>query len=418
MPAGDIKISKLKCGDIDLTDFKQATYGEIHIFEDILNMYGPSCEIQVIDHSDALGKTNLNGSFDKDIEIGFSMLEGGGGVGFKFKFFRNKNLDDTAASEGRGSLKYKTYKIRGVPGELLSAQSNYVKKSYEDATSKMVEDIIKNNFKSDKSVEVKDETKGKRRFNFNNEHPLNALRRLNSEHVSQKNKSSAYVLFQQSDNSSQKYIFSTFEELFTQSAVTTLKQKTTLDFSSSNEQDKANAILSFKVSDSFFTPSRAFTKAEQHSYNHTTGIVDQVKQDEKDYKVAGGTTKSKGTSTSSPSNANSVPVHTLKDSSNDKSPTGVADARKNRLDYVSHLSQNFASLEVIGNSDIKLGSIVKLEIPKKADSESAAGENQFNAEALVVSIKHKIRPLGETPRYTMVLGVVKGSFKEKGGDNG
>jgi len=417
MPTGDIKISKLKCGDIDLTNFDQATYGEISIFEDILNMYGPSCEIQVIDHSDVLGKTNLNGSFDKDIEIGFSLADSGSSTGFKFKFLKMPDLDDSA-SDGEGSLKYKKYMIRGVTQELLNAQSNYVKDTYEDLTSKIVEGIVKKNFKSDKTVEIKDETKGKRTFRFKNEHPLAALRKLNSEHVSQKNKSSAYVLFQQSENSTQKYIFSTFEELFTQSSTVTLKQKTTADLTNSTEADKANAILSFKVSDSFFTPSRAFTKAEQHSYNHATGIVDQVKQDEKEYKVAGGTTKANGVSSGSPTNVKSVPVVTMKDSSNDKTATGVADARKNRLDYLSHLSQNYATLEIVGNPSIKLGSIVKLEIPKKVSSGAAAGETQFNAEALVVYIKHKIRPAGQTPRYTMVLGVVKGSFKEKGGSNG
>jgi hypothetical protein len=85
---------------------------------------------------------------------------------------------------------------------------------------------------------------------------------------------------------------------------------------------------------------------------------------------------------------------------------------------MSHLTQNHATLEVIGNSAIKLGSIVKLEIPKKADSGGAAGETQFNAEALVVSIRHKIKPAGQSPRYTMLLGVVKGGFKEGGDGNG
>ena len=167
MPAGDIKISKLKCGDIDLTNFNQASYGEVSIYEDILNMYGPSCEIEVIDHSDALGQTKLNGSYDKDIEVAFSLLDAGSSTGFKFKFFGNKNLDDEAAA-GRGSLKYKTYNIRGVSKELLNAQGNRVKKGYNDLTSKIVEDIVKTNFNSDKSIEVKDQTKGKRRFLFNN----------------------------------------------------------------------------------------------------------------------------------------------------------------------------------------------------------------------------------------------------------
>jgi len=60
--------------------------------------------------------------------------------------------------------------------------------------------------------------------------------------------------------------------------------------------------------------------------------------------------------------------------------------------------------------------MINLEIFKKSNSENSSGESQFNGKALVVSIKHVIRQLGDNPRYLMELGVVKGSYKE-GGDN-
>ena len=41
MPAGDIKISSLKIGDLDLTNSQEATYVGFNIYEDILNPYGP-----------------------------------------------------------------------------------------------------------------------------------------------------------------------------------------------------------------------------------------------------------------------------------------------------------------------------------------------------------------------------------------
>jgi hypothetical protein len=76
--------------------------------------------------------------------------------------------------------------------------------------------------------------------------------------------------------------------------------------------------------------------------------------------------------------------------------------------------QNAGELEVPGNPKIKLGSIVNLVVPKKAETGNAAGETQFNGKALVVAIKHKIKTLGETPRYTMILRVVKASYKDGG----
>ena len=45
-------------------------------------------------------------------------------------------------------------------------------------------------------------------------------------------------------------------------------------------------------------------------------------------------------------------------------------------------------------------------------------EKQMNGKALVVSIRHKVKPLGQSPRYTMILRIVKASYKEQGGGNG
>jgi len=276
MPAGDIKISKLKIGDIDLTDPKQAGTAGFEIYEDILSITGPYAEIQVVDHSDALGKTNLNGSYDKDVEIAFSLADGGSNASFKFKMMQNKNMSE-GATEKQGSGHNKQYSIRCCSPEMLSAQGNFVKKSYEDQTSKMVEDILKNNFKTDKSVDA-ESTFGSRRFMFSNEHPLSALKRLNSEHVSDENKSSAFVLFQQCDGGSQKYVFSTFEKLFKGSSVVTLSQNATLGSSSTSESDKQNSIRWIKVPDSFNTPTRSLSKAQQTTYDPTTGTGDQVDQ--------------------------------------------------------------------------------------------------------------------------------------------
>jgi hypothetical protein len=83
-----------------------------------------------------------------------------------------------------------------------------------------------------------------------------------------------------------------------------------------------------------------------------------------------------------------------------------------RSEYLSHLAQNSAELEVIGNPKIKLGNMIDLKIFKKSEGNNAAGETQFNGKALVVAIRHKVKPLGQSPRYTMILRVIKASYKE------
>ena len=63
--------------------------------------------------------------------------------------------------------------------------------------------------------------------------------------------------------------------------------------------------------------------------------------------------------------------------------------------------------------------MIEINIPGKNDpSISSLGEKQMNGKGLVVSIRHKVKPLGQSPRYTMILRIVKASYKEQGGGNG
>jgi hypothetical protein len=280
----------------------------------------------------------------------------------------------------------------------------------------MVEDIVKNNFKSDKQIEIKETTRGQRRMVFHQEHPVEALKKLNDEHVSSQNESSLFTLFVTNDGGNQKYVFSTFEELFKQSPVVKLTQSATLGAGAS-EEEKQNSIIWFKASDSFFTPSRPMDKSNEQTYNLVTGKAHNVPpKPAPQYKFSDpqgvyGNFQGSGD--------DRVPAQKLNDPANNKNtPTFVGDAKTKRQAYFSHLAQNAAELEIAGNSSIKLGSVIELNIPGKTDSSNSLGEKQMNGKALVVAIRHKIKPFTETPRYTMVLRVVKASYKEGGGGNG
>jgi hypothetical protein len=414
MAIGDINISDLRIGDINLNDPSLVSYSGFNVYEDILNPYGPVCEIRVVDFNDVLGITKLNGDYNKDVVINFSVADTGQSIGFKFKMFQNKNLDDKALQH-HGSGHSKQYDIRGVSSEMLAAQGNFVEKSYDDLTSNIVKDILTNNFKTDKSVDIQETTKGKRRLTFNNEHPLSVVKKLNGEHVASQSESSAYVLYQETEENNQKYVFSTFEKLFQQEPVATLKQSTTLNTSMSGIEDQMNSIMWIKVSDSFFTPTRPMSKSSEQTVNLTTHGVTSTRTNKTDFKVADGSTASRGVYVNQASYANQYPVYGVLDKANDKQSHETTLAKKKRAEYISHLSQNSAQLEIPGNAAIKIGKIINLIIPQKADF-SSGGETQFNGKALVTKIRHKIKPIGQSPRYTMILEVVKASYKEGGGN--
>lgn len=409
MPVGDISIKSLKVGDIDLTSKQDTSFVGFNIYEDILNPYGPLCEIRVLDPSDALGKKNLNGAYDKDIEIELgSGTNFGGSKKFKFKMYQNKNLNDQSMNN-YGSGHSKQYDVRGVCPELINAQGNYMQKSYNEQTHKVVEDVVKKGFKSKLQVDVRSKSDVQRRVILNNKHPLDCIKDLNSLHVSNEDKSSCFVLFQETKQD-QKYVFATFEKLFKEKSVATLKQSTTLDATKSSEKEKLNSIIWFKPSNSFFTPSRPLSKSRQKTFNFTTHKAGAPEEDEETQFKLPDQPVYKGNSKSS----KEVPIPHTYDKANDKQKHTTADAKTNRAAFLSHLAQNSAELETYFNPDIHLGSMITLEIPNKSNDGGSGGEKQFNGKCLVVAIRTKIKPAGQSPRATMILRVVKASYKEGG----
>lgn len=406
MAAGDVKISKLKIGDIDLNQYKEASYIGFNIYEDILNAYGPVCEIRVLDHSDALGKKNLNGAFDKDIEISLANADfGGESKTYKLKFYQNKNLSDQSVNGG-GSGHHKQYDIRGVSPELIKAQGNYIQKSYKDQTHNIVKDVVKT--VSDKQLDIRSKSDVQRRVILNNKHFLDCVRDLNEIHVSNEDKSSCFVLYQETGQDS-KYVFATFEKLFKEKPVVTLAQSVGLDAKASFEQ-KQNSIIWFRPSNNFFTPSRPLSKTRQKTFNFTTHKAGAPEEDpETQFKLP-----DQPVYKGKPKSAKEVPITHTYDKANDKQKHTTADAKANRAAFLSHLVQNSAELETYYNPKIKLGSMIKLDIPNKSEQGSSGGEKQFNGNCLVVAIRTKIKPAGQTPRATMVLRVVKASYKEGG----
>lgn len=413
MAIGDIRFSELKIGGIDLTDSNQAYPDEINVYEDILNSYGPVIEIRVIDPTDALGKNKINGSYDQDIKIKF-VDDKGQVVGFNFKQLENSNLNDEAQYK-QGSLHFKSYSIKGVSQEFLNAQGNYVQKSWNDKTTNVAKDILKENYKTDKKINIGEESTGKIKWLASNEHPLQQLQKLNDEHVSEKSQSSAYIIFQRQENGTQDYNITTYENLFQQSSVATLKQSTVLDSSASTEDDKRNSIMWINVADSFFSGSRHLTKSSEQTFNLTTHGVVETEPKQTKFVLPG-----KEIYKNQTSNHKVVPqkkVYSKINQQNQRITTG--DAKRKRAEFLSHLSQNSAELEIpgTGNPKITLGSIITLQLPKKVDANLGGGnELQFNDKVLVVAIRHRIKPAGQTPRYTKVLKVVKASYVQ-GGEN-
>ncbi len=167
----------------------------------------------------------------------------------------------------------------------------------------------------------------------------------------------------------------------------------------------------FKASDSFFTPTRVLTKSAQKTFNLTSHKVSSPEPDQpQQFKLPG-----QPEYTGQAQHADAVHHYTTFDKANDKDKHKTADARDNRANFLSYLMQNSAELETYFNPKIKLGSMIKLDIPART-ADGSGKEKQFNGQVCVVAIRTKIKPLGQTPRATMILRVIKGgAFDQSGG---
>ncbi len=402
---GDLVFQSVKIGGLDLLNGEASFHG-IDIYEDINDPFGsPLIEINVVDPSDALNKYKLTGDFENNkIEVKYKYEPTGEVVGFNSVMHSNKNLQDGAGNQNKGSLHSKQYQIRGVQPELLNVNRNPVQKNFSGPTTKHVETIFKDYAKSQKQVETRDETE-KRDKTYSNEHPINVTQDLLKNHTSKKYKSSAYTVFQEWKGGNSKIVQTTYEQLFEQSPVVTLRERTDLNLKGTTETDQQNSIM-WAEYDPSWTEPRAMSRAKKNSYNPATNVV--VDENHK------GDTRSKKPAYGSEYKDGSYLVSSVEDTVNNSEKHTNADARRQRAQYMSHLMQGTAKIEIPYNPKITLGSIVQLDIPKKTDNNQLGGEGQFNKNALVVAIHHKIKPAGQRPGSTMILELAKAGMEQGG----
>lgn len=405
---GSIKINQLTVGGIDLMQPQTYAYA-FNIYEDIFDVYGPKADIRIHDHVDAIGNSQLNGSFEQDVVISFSEHYTGNRISMNFKIYENANMSDRAGKEGSGRMK--EYDLRCVMPELLAARGNFVNRSYVDSTTNIAKDVLTNSFKTQRTVEIQEQSINNRRFNFNQKAPMEVMKILNDEHIGSESRSSAFVTYQNHRAGKSKYHITTFEKLFQQAPVGRLIRSSTTSFSTATLQDLIESIRTYQINSAFFTADRSSFSTISRSFNISTGVLhDQSVPSSLTFKVLG-----KPAFTSRAPYVTTGPYSTtLYDSVNDPQNITTAQARANRKQFLSYLTENHGTFEIHGNPGITLGDIVNLTIPNQS-AQGGSQERLFSGPALVVSIHHKIAPIDSQPRYTMILGLVKAGFNQYSG---
>jgi hypothetical protein len=409
---GDIEFKTFMIGSLNLNDPKQAKKLEFNVYYDILSPL-VAADVEILDENDAMGKYNLKGG--EDVNISFT-VPGGETISLKMVTFINANVNDNSL-DNKGSMKHKTYTLKMISPELNKNRDIHISNDFggQVPTHTMVQKAMKEI--SDKQVDTPDETKPQiQRAQY--ERVFQFLENIREHHVSQQYKSSAYVLFPTYDSGTEKYMFCTFEYLMSQGSKFEFKQDNTVGARSTTDADQMKNLIWCEIPSTFNSSSLAGSASNRNNYNLQTGVQQGKDNQKTEFKTLGNTSSwNKQTS-----DADSVPLKKkpprgttgkvgIVDPGNDRQKTGIADAKVDRARFLAYLSQNTIKFEIHGNPAIKVGDVVTLKLPKKADAGQDDGETQVNDKVLIIKIRHRILPEGNKPRYTMIVEAVKGGYK-------
>lgn len=401
---GDIIISNLTLsssrGSLDL----KSSFITASVYESIFTP-GIIADIDVLDTDDQIGNLKVTG--DEIVKFTF---QAPGGEDADYTFALHKLTDGAPTPAANKS---KTYRISCVSKEMLHSKTNYVQKNYDKPISEMVKDIVQNYMKSNKQVDV-EETKGKQKILISGKNPLKSINMIRKRAVSNQNKSSLYIFFE----NHKSFNFTTIENLFNAGSVKTFNQSDALghDLYSLGHDN----IIAYEVPQQFNSIDRIKYGGKRRvaKFNARTWEYEYKDKtpDTKSFKSGGsGGYDSRDfamTYYDQPKipPTNIIPVDA---SSGERPNTGIPEAIADQQAYLATLMQNAVKIKVPGDSKLKAGDVITANIPQKiATSGSKQNDPLLSGDFLVTRIHHQILTAADKPRYTCVMELVKGNLEE------
>lgn len=374
-------------GDIS----KKIIYG--NIYNNIAWRTGPKLSLNCIDDT---GRINPKPDNKFNVTLNSMSLEGPPLI---FKSYIPVSPSDNDMSQDERSLHYRANDLRFTNPSLYKIQKKPVNFSDNALISDMVKKILKENYGYE-NIDV-EETKVKQTIRFANMFPEQAIDSIGHRLVSSKNDTSLYALFLAHENGTEKAIFKTYEGLLKQSPVATLEQRTTnVGLSLEAKRSIIIRIITDRTSLAFLKPN-----PKSVVYNPVVGRTQEVRDPNQSpgyhpYNVLYS------------DNESETKVYRNINPHNDYEKNHVAQTIPKQTDYFNRLMQTLTTLEVPYNPRIQVGSTIELKRSRKVADVSGGEDPNINGKVLVTECNINIKPLGQSPRCTMILKVITPSHKE------
>lgn len=353
--------------------------------------FGPIGRISVIDAERNLAKIKGDGS--ETAEVTWTD-HNGQRFNFEFMVDTGQNIDSHSdgSDTNNSARKHNTYiftlngkdtkKVNGgvVDGGKDKPVEEYLKRIYEKLDSKPLIAKVRTNPTS---------------LDFKQMSFYDAVQKcLNNSSIRGENSSYCFVYYDKDSNPT----LASYENRFSGSPVANFTESATTP-----KFPDDSIIIDVSPSNIFMNSARIRDVVKSNYHNKFTGATGYNVDGENKFKTLGRNPGKKDPG--SPNNN----MHYSADSVNNEKPQNKYRTMADRYNFESaHLNDNAFEITVFSKPRVDIGEVIDISILAKDDKNTTTGNPKTNGKGLVRTIIHRIGAVGEEPRYTQVLQILKG----------
>ena len=413
---GSVEIQKLQLSSADgkRSISLIATTTSINIYEDLLSpvIYA---EIQIQDSADLQSQFPLIG--EEFVEISFRT------AGFDSLQFNTYKLYLQSATQATTNLtgKYKTYTLKCCSEEYLRNASRVVTTKLQGTCEGIVSDMLRNTkYIGSKKNYHSEPSKGPQDVFPSRLAPFQVVDFVRRRAASQKYYSSSYVFFE----NKRGYNFCTVEYLFDQGKDKIGDKVFYYDSKPVTETAaiRYRNILGMKNVSTFDTASKLNSGGIQNTvrkFDILTGAITEnnyVNIDQQDkFKSISDKNSSAGlnsTSFEKQYGDDKEGLSMLVPTSSEFPENYIADALGPKRAFVNKIIQNLFQIHVYGDSEITVGDVIKVNLPRMTGTTDQTQYNRLISGNYLVSKLRHIITFDKQRLYTCSMELIKGEYQE------